>query len=189
MKSKGKSQRIGSGPMATEDAVSSDEWFARYLLDAGFLVVLVLTAIGIAVYLDGSTYLRDGSKELGTGFLVCVLLCPMLGVMTLSLAIYAGIRLFRRPPTLGHAFIRLTLLVAHISVFLVCADTISSTATAFVGNVGQSSSRMDPTEAWRAVDGRDFSGSPSDGRAGPPDGSTFSPPSGMGFPGLGIPGR
>jgi hypothetical protein len=188
MKSKGKSQPVGSRQMAADD-VSSDEWFARYMLDAVLLVVLLLTAIGIALYLGGDKYLRDWGKEPGAGFLACMVLCPALGVVTLGLAMYAGIRLFRRPRTLGHAFVRLTLLVAHVSVFLVCADTISSTATALVGSVRQSSSRVDPTEAWRAVDGRDFSGSPSDGRAGPPDGSSFSPPSGMGFPGLGTPGR
>jgi hypothetical protein len=189
MRSKGKSQPVGSGPTATEDAVSSDEWFARYMLDAGFLVVLALAALGVALYLGGDKYLRNWSKEPGAGFLACMILCPALGVVTLGLAIYAGIRLFLRPRTLGHAFVRLTLLVAYVSVFLVCADTISSTATALVGSASQSSARMDPTEAWRAVDGRDFSGSPSDGRAGPPDGSSFSPPSGMGMPGLGIPGR
>jgi hypothetical protein len=175
--------------MATEDAVSSDEWFTRYLLDAVLLVVLVLTALGIAVYLDGAAYLRDGSKEPGAGFLACMVLCPALGVVTLGLALYAGIRLFLRPRTLGHAFVRLTLLVAYVSVFLVCADTISSTATALVGSAGPSSARMDPTEAWRAVDGRDFSGSQYDEREGTPDGSSFSPPSGLGFPGLAIPGR
>ena len=189
MKSKGKSQPVGSRPMATEDDVSSDEWFARYLLDAGFLVVLVLTAIGIALYLDGSAYLRGGGKEPGAGFLACMILCPALGVVTLGLAIYAGIRVFLRPRTLGHAFVRLTLLVAYVSVFLVCADTIASTATALVGSVGPSSARMDPTAAWRTVEARASSGSPSDEREVAPDGSSFSPPSGMGFPGLGIPGR
>ena len=135
---------MGSRPMATEDDVSSDEWFARYLLDAVLLVVLVLTAIGIALYLDGDEYLRDWSKEPGAGFLACMVLCPALGVVTLGLAMYAGIRLFRRPRTLGHAFVRLTLLVAHVSVFLVCADTISSTATALVGSVRQSSAATGP---------------------------------------------
>lgn len=189
MKSKGKSQPVGARPIATEDGVSSDEWFARYLLDAVLLVVLVLAAIGIALYLNGGAYVRDWSKELGTGFLVCVLLCPMLGVMTLGLAIYAGIRVFLRPRTLGHAFVRLTLLVAHLSVFLVCADTISSTATALVGSVSSSSAGTDPTETWRAMESRASSGSPGDEREGTPDGSSFSPPSGMGFPGLAIPGR
>jgi len=174
--------------MAADDAFS-DEWFVRYLLHAVFLVVLVLTAIGIALYLNGGEYLRDWSKEPGAGFLACMVLCPALGVVTLALAIYAGIRLFLRPRTLGHAFVRLAFLVAHVSVFLVCADTISSTATALVGGFRQSSSGLDPTEAWRAVDGRDFSGSQSDEREGAPDDSSFSPPSGLGLPGLGIPGR
>jgi hypothetical protein len=190
MKSKGRAQLSGSRPMATDD-VSSDEWFARYLLDAVVLVVLVLTAIGVALYLDGGQYLRDGSKEPGAGFLVCMVLCPMLGVVTLGLAIYGGIRLFLRPRTLGHAFVRLTLLVAHVSVLLVCADTISSTATAAIGSFGPSSSGTDPAQVWRAIADQEFSGSQRDARAraGAPDGSSFSPPSGMGFPGLGIPGR
>lgn len=189
MKSKGKSQPVGSGPMATEDAVSSDEWFTRYLLDAVFLAVLMLTAIGVALYLDGGAYLRDGNREPGAGFLTCMVLCPALGVVTLGLAFYAGVRLFLRPHTWGHAFIRLTLLVAHLSVFLVCADTISSTATALVGSVGPSSAGTDPTEVWRTVEGRASSGSPGDEPGGAPDGSSFSPPSGMGMPRLGIPGR
>lgn len=187
MKSKGRPQPTGSGPMAADDAFS-DEWLARYLLDAVLLVVLVLTAIGIALYLDRGEYLRGWSKEPGAGFLVCMLLCPMLGVVTLALVIYAGIRLFLRPRSLGHAFVRLTLLVAHVSVFFVCADTILSTATALAGSLRQSSAALDPTEAWRAVDGRDFSGSQEDGREGTPNASSFSPPSGMGAPGL-IPGR
>jgi hypothetical protein len=187
MKSKGRPQPTDSGPVSADDAFS-DEWFARYLLDAVSLVVLVLTATGIALYLDRGEYLHDWSKEPGAGFLACLLLCPMLGVVTLALVIYAGIRLFLRPRSLGHAFVRLALLVAHVSVFFVCADTISSTATALAGSPRQSSAALDPTEAWRAVDGRDFSGSQEDGREGTPNASSFSPPSGMGVPGL-IPGR
>jgi hypothetical protein len=171
------------------DGVSSDEWLARYMLDAVLLVVLMLAAIGVALYLDAGQYLRDWSKELGAGFLACMMLCPMLGVVTLGLAIYGGIRLFLRPRTLGHVFVRLTLLVAHVSVFLVCADTISSTATAAIGSLGQSSSRTDPAQAWRAIADQDFSGSQRDAREGAPDDSSFSPPSGMGLPGLAIPGR
>ena len=187
MKSKGSLQLTGSGPMSADDAFS-DEWFARYMLDAVLLVVLLLTAIGIALYLDRSEYLRDWSKEPGAGFLVCMLLCPMLGVVTLALVIYAGIRLFLRPRSLGHAFVRLTLLVAHVSVFFVCADTISATAAALAGSLGQSSAVLDPTENWRAIADRDFSGGQEDGREGTPDASSFSPPSGMGPPGL-MPGR
>jgi len=188
MKSKGRSQPIGLRQMSP-DGVSSDEWFARYMLDAVFLVVLMLAAIGVALYVDGSQYLRDLGKETGAGFLVCMMLGPMLGVVTLGLVIYAGIRLFLRPRTLGHAFVRLTFLVAYVSVFLVCADTISSTATAVLGSFSQSSSGTDPTEAWRAIAGRDFSGSQDDARQGTPDDSSFSPPSGLGMPGLAIPGR
>jgi hypothetical protein len=172
--------------MPAEDAFSG-EWFARYMLDAALLVVLVLTAIGIALYLNRGEYLHDWSKEPGAGFLVCLLLCPMLGVVTLALVIHAGVRLFLRPRTLGHAFVRLTLLVAHVSVFFVCADTISATATALVGSLRQSSAAIDPTENWRAIADRDSSGSPEDGREGAPNASSFSPPSGMGAPGL-IPG-
>jgi hypothetical protein len=162
--------------MSADDA-SSDEWFARYVLDAVLLVVLVLTAIGVALYLDGGQYLRDWGKEPGAGFLVCMLLCPMLGGVTLGLVVYAGIRLFLRPRTLGHALVRLAFLVAHVSVFLVCADTISSTATAVLGNSRQSSSALDPTVAWSDIAGRDLSSSPGDAREGTPDASSFSPPS------------
>jgi hypothetical protein len=158
------------------------------MLDAVFLVVLMLTAMGVALYLDRSECLRDWSKELGAGLLVCLLLCPMLGVATLGLAVYAGIRLFLRPRTLGHAAMRLTLLAAHIAVFLVCADTISSTATALAASFTPSSARTDPTEGWRAIADRDFSGSQDGGREGTPDNSSFSPPSNMGLRGLGIPG-
>jgi hypothetical protein len=174
--------------MSADDAFS-DEWFARYLLDAGLLVVLVLTAIGVALYLDGSPCLRDWSKEPGAGFLACVLVCPMLGVATLGLVIYAGIRLFLRPRTWGHAFVRVAFLVAHVSVFLVCADTIASTATAVLGSFRQSSSATDPTAAWRAIQGQNVSGSQYDQREGTPDGSSFSPPSGLGPPRLLFPGR
>jgi len=187
MKSNGRPQLTGSGQMSADDAFS-DEWFARYMLDAVLLVVLVLTAIGMALYLDRGEYLHDWSKEPGAGFLVCMLLCPMLGVVTLALVIYAGIRLFLRPRSFGHAFVRLTLLVAHVSVFFVCADTISSTATALAGSLRQSSAAIDPTETWRAIDGRDFAGSQEDGREGTPNATSFSPPSGLGAPGL-IPGR
>jgi hypothetical protein len=186
MKSDGKSQRVDSRPTAA-DGVSSDEWFARYLLDAMLLAVLMLTAIGVALYLDAGQYLHDWSQEPKAGFLVCLLLCPMLLVATLVLAVFAGVRLFLRPRTLGHAFVRLTLLIAHVTVLLVCADTISSTATAVLRSVGPSSSATDPTETWRAIADRDFSGSSDDQREGPPDGSSFSPPSGMGGPRL-IPG-
>jgi hypothetical protein len=187
MKSKAKSPLTDSRPTAPDD-VSSDEWFVRYLLDTVLLVVLVLTAIGVALYLDAGGHLRDWSKEQGAGFLVCLLLCPMLGIVALALAIYAAIRLFLRPRTLGHAFIRLTFLVAHLSVVLVCADTISSTATAVITSVGQSSSGTDPTQTLRTIANGDFSGSQDDAREGTPDASPFSPPSGLGVPRL-IPGR
>jgi len=189
MKSKGKSPRAGAEPTATEDDVCSDEWFARYLLNAVLLVVLMLAAMGVGLYLDGGQYLGDRNRGPGAGLLVCLLLCPMLGVATLGLAIYAGIRLFLRPRTLGHAFVRLALLAAHVSVFAVCADTISSTAAAVVGSVRPSSLGTDPAEAWRAMADRDFSGPQDDARAGTPDGAPFSPPSFPSFPGLTSPGR
>jgi hypothetical protein len=170
MKSKERPQPTGPPDMAAEDAFS-DEWLARYLLDAVLLAVLVLTAIGMALYLDRGEYLRDWSKEPGAGFLVCMLLCPMLAVVTLALVIYAVIRVFLRPRSLRHTFLRLALLVAHVSVFLVCADTISSTATALVGSLRQSSAAIDPTENWRAIADRDSSDSPEDGREGTPNAS------------------
>jgi hypothetical protein len=183
MKTDGESRRVDSEPMGSE-GVSSDEWFARYLLDALLLVVLVLTALGVALYLDGGQYLHDWGREPAAGFLVCLLLCPMLVVVALGLAVYAGVRLFLRPRTWGHAFVRLTLLIAHVTVLLMCTETISSTATAVLRSVGPSPLGTDPAEAWRAVADRDFSGSPSDQGEGPPDGSSFSPPSGLGAPRL-----
>ena len=187
MKSKGKSRRVGSEPVAAE-GVCSDEWFVRYLLDALLLVFLTLTALGVALYLDGSECLHDDSREPGAGFLACLLLCPILGVATLGFAVYAGVRVFLRPRTLGHAFIRLTFLLAYMSVLLVCADTISSTAVAVLRSGGPLSGR-DPMAAWRAIADQDFSGPPADEREGAPDDSPFSPPSGIGgsplFPGGG----
>jgi hypothetical protein len=188
MKSKGKSQPSGSRATASE-GVSSDEWFVRYLLDAVLLVVLVLAAIGVALYLDAGGTLRDWSKEPGAGFLTCVLLCPMLGMAALALAIYAGVRVFVRPRTFGHAFVRLTFLVAHLSVLLVCADTISSTATAVVAGVGPSSSGSDPMATMRAIANQDFSGSQDDTREGTPDAPPFPRPTGVGAPGLLGPNR
>ncbi len=186
MKSNGKPQREGSWETGAE-GVSSDEWFARYLLHALVLVVLLLAALGVALYLDAGHYLDDWSREPAAGFLVCLLLCPMLVVVALGLAIYAGVRLFLRPRTLGHAFVRLAFLVAHVTVLLVCADTTLSTATAVIRSAGPSSSATDPTESWRAIADRDFSGSSDDQREGPAGSAPFSPPSGMGGPRL-LPG-
>jgi hypothetical protein len=183
---KGKSRLPDSQPTAT-DGVSSDEWFVRYLLNAVLLVVLALAAVGVALYLDASGYLRDWGKEQGAGFVVCMLLCPMLGMLALALAIYAGARLFSRPRTFGHAFVRLALLVAHLSIVLVCADAISSTTTAVVASLGQSSSGTDPTQVLRPFADRDLSGSQDDGRDGAPDAPPFWPPPGFGAPSV-IPG-
>jgi hypothetical protein len=182
MKFTGKSGRVGSEPVAAE-GISSDEWFVRYLLDALLLVFLLLAAISVAVYLDGSECLHDKSREPGAGFLACLLLCPVLCVATLGFAVYAGVRVFLRPRTLGHAFIRLSFLIAHMAVLLVCADTISSTAVA-VFRSGGPSSGTDPMATWRAIADRDFSSPPSDEGGSPPDGAPFSPPSGIGRPPL-----
>ncbi len=170
--------------MAADD-VSSDEWFARYTLDAAFLVVLVLTAIGVSLYLDGGAYLLDWSREPGAGFLVCMVLCPVLGIVTLGLVIYAGIRLFLRPRTLGHALVRFTLLVAHAFIFLVCIDTLSSTTTALVSSFRQ---LQTDTGAMGAA-GRDFSGSQYDVREGSPDESSSGSGSFPGASGPTVPGR
>jgi len=171
------------------DDVSSDEWFARYMLDAAFLVVLVLTAIGISLYLDGGAYLLDWSKEPGAGFLVCMVLCPVLGIVTLGLVIYAGIRLFLRPRTLGHAFVRLTLLVAHAFIFLVCVDTLSSTTTALVSSFRQLQTDTGAMGAWDTTGGRDFTGSQYDVREGSPDDSSSGSGPMPGAPGPGTGGR
>jgi hypothetical protein len=170
------------------DDVFSDEWFARYLLDAGFLVALVLAAIGVALYLDGGEYLRDFDREPGAGFLVCMVLCPVLGVVTLGLVIYACIRLFLRPRTFGHALVRFSLLVAHAFVFLLCIDTISSTTTSLVGSFRQLSSETG-VQAQSALEDRDFSGSQYDVREGSPDDSSSPSPFGPGSMGPTTPGR
>jgi len=167
------------------DDVSSDEWFARYLLDAVFLVVLVLAAIGVSLYLDGGAYLLDWSKEPGAGFLVCMVLCPVLGIVTLGLVIYAGIRLFLRPRTLGHALVRFTLLVAHAFIFLVCIDTLSSTTTALVSSFRQ----LQTDTGAMGVTGRDFSGSQYDVPEGSPDESSSGSGSFPGASGPTVPGR
>ena len=160
--------------MSTDD-VSSDEWFVRYLLDAGYLVALVLAAIAVTLYLDDGAYLRSVDTEPGAGFLVCMVLCPVLGVVTLGLLIYAGIRLFVRPRTLEHALVRLALLLAHVCVFLLCIDTISSATTSLVGSFQQEASSA---QVWGALGDRDFSGSQYDRPEGTPGDS--SSPSGFG---------
>ncbi len=160
--------------MSAED-VSSDEWFARYMIDAGFLVALVLAAIGVSWYLDGGEYFQDWTREPGAGFLVCMVLCPVLGLVALGLVIYAGVRLFLRPRTFGHALVRLSFLIAHAFIFLVCADTISSTATALAGSFEQLLPGTGSTQSLGAIEGRDFSGSQYDMREGSPDDSASSP--------------
>jgi hypothetical protein len=164
---------------ASGDDASSDEWFARYVLDAVFLVALVLAAIGVSWYLEGGDYLRDWSREPGATFLLCMVLCPVLGIVTLGFVIYAGIRLFLRPHTFGHALVRLTFLIAHAFIFLVCIDTVSSTATALVGSFEQVLPGTGSAQSWTAVQGRDYSGSEYDVREGSPDDSP-SPPSRFG---------
>lgn len=160
--------------MAADDA-SSDEWFTRYLLNAAFLVALVLAAIGVSLYLDGGEYFRDLSREPDAGFLVCMALCPVLVIVALSLVVYAVIRLFLRPHTFGHALVRLTFLVAHAFVFLICIDTVSSTAAALVGGFDQLFPNTGTGQSWNAVEGRDYSGSQYDVREGSPDDSPSSP--------------
>jgi hypothetical protein len=169
------------------DGVSSDEWFARYLLDVGFLVALVLAAIGVSLYLDEGEYFRDMSREPDAGFVVCMVLCPILGIVTLGFVIYAGIRLFLKPRSFEHALVRLTLLVAYVFVFLVCADTVSTTATALAGGFGQLAPGTGPS--WNVVQGRDLTGSQYDVREGSPDDSSSSSPFGPGPAGPPTSGR
>jgi hypothetical protein len=175
--------------IALESPASSDEWFARYLLDAAFLLALVLAAIGVSVYLEAGDYFRDFQREPGAAFLICMVLVPVLAIVALGLAIYAGVRLFMRPRSLSHSLVRLTLLVAHVFVLLVCVDTISTTAGAVAAGFGQ----LMPGgsgQPWSVVQGRDFSGSQYDVREGEPDDSPSLPPGfGPGSGGPPMPGR
>lgn len=176
--------------IALEGGPSSDVWFARYLLDAAFLVALVLAAIGVSLYLDAGDYFGDWTREPGAAFLVCMVLVPVLAIVALALAIYAGVRLFMRPRSFSHSLVRLTLLIAHVLVLLVCLDTIATTA----GAVAAGFERLMPGggggQPWSVVQGRDLSGSQYDVPEDSPDDSP-SMPSGIG-PGAGgpsMPGR
>lgn len=171
--------------IASEDDASSDEWFARYLLEVALLVLLMLAAIGVAWYLDGGRRFHDLNREPGAAFLTCMVLCPILGIVTLGLVIYGAIRLFLRPRSFEHALVRLTLLVAYAFVFGVAADTVSTTGSALAGGLGELATGTDPS--WNAVpSGRDFSGSELDVREGSPDDASSSPsqfgPGSMGPP-------
>lgn len=175
--------------VASEDDASSDEWFARYLLDAALLVVLMLGAIGVAWYLDGGRTFADVNREPGAAFLTCMVLCPILGIVTLGFVIYGGIRLFLRPRSVEHVLVRLTLFVAYAFVFGVCADTVSTTGSALAGGFGELAAGTD--SSWNIVQGRDYSGSEYDVREGspddaPPSASPFGPgPTGPPTPGRG----
>jgi hypothetical protein len=174
--------------VASEDNVSSDEWFVRYLLDAGLVAVLMLAAIGVSWYLDGGRTFGDLSREPGAAFLTCMVLCPILGIVTLGFVIYGGIRLFLRPHALEHVLVRLTLLITYAFVLLVCADTGSTTASALAGRFGELAA--DTGQSWTGVQGRDFSGSQYDVREGSPDDASSSPsPFGPGSMGPPTPSR
>jgi hypothetical protein len=153
--------------------VSSDEWFARYLLDAALLVLLMLAAIGVSWYLDEGRYLRDVSREPGAAFLTCMVLCPILGIVTLGFVIYGGIRVFLRPRAFEHALVRLTLFVAYGFVFVVCADTVATTGSALAGRFEELAAGTG--QPWNVVEGRDFSGSEYDVREGSPEDAPSSP--------------
>ncbi len=179
----GRQRHVPSG-----DDVSSDEWFARYLLDAALFVLLMLAAIGVSWYLDGGRTLGDVSREPGAAFLTCMVLCPILGIVTLGFVIYGGIRLFLRPRSFEHALMRLTLFAAYAFVFVVCADTVSTTGSALAGRFGELAT--DTGQSWNGVQGRDFSGSEYDVREGSPEDAPSSPsPFGPGPMGPPVPGR
>ena len=180
----GRQREVASG-----DDASSDEWFARYLLDAALLVLLMVAALGVSWYLDGGRRFGDASREPGAAFLTCMVLCPILGIVTLGLVIYGGIRVFLRPHSLEHALVRLTLFVAYAFVFLVSADTVSTTGSALAGGVGELAA--DTGQSWNVVPGLDVFGSQDDVREGssedaPPSPSPFGPvPTGPPTPGRG----
>jgi hypothetical protein len=99
--------------------------------------------------------------------------------VTLGLAVYAGIRLYLKPRSLSHSFVRLTLLVAHVFIFLVCIDTASTTVGVVAGGFKQLMPGEGATQPWNMVQGQDFSGSQYSTPEGAPDDAT-SPPSGFG---------
>ncbi|HON90545.1 MAG: hypothetical protein KBI32_07350 [Phycisphaerae bacterium] len=173
--------------IASESLVSSEEWFVRYLLDAGFLLVLVLTAIGVSMYLDAGDYFRDWSREPDAGFLLCMVLVPVLAMVALGLAIYAGVRLFMRPRSFSHSLVRLTLLLAHVFVLLVCVDTITTTSGAVAAGFRQLMSGG-AGRPGNVVQGRFFPGSQYDAPEGESDDLQSIPPE-LGPGGPAMPGR
>jgi len=152
------------------------------------LVLLMLAAIGVSWYLDGGRTFRDVSREPGAAFLTCMVLCPILGLVSLGFVIYGGIRLFLRPRSFEHALVRLTLFAAYAFVLLVSADTVSTTGSALV--VGYGEMTADTGQPWNEVQGRDFSGSEYDVREGSPDDASSLPSQfGPGPTGPTTPGR
>ena len=158
--------------VASKENASSDEWFTRYLLNAALLVVLVVAAIGISCYLDYGRYLRDWSREPGAGFLICMVLCPILAIVALCLVVYAGIRVFLRPHSFEHVLVRVTFLIAHVFILVVCLDTISTTVSRLARGVEEMSGAG---QSLNLVQGRDFTGSQYDVRNGSPGDSPSSP--------------
>ena len=173
---------------APENEVSADEWFVRYLLDAALLAVLMLAALGVSWYLDGGRTFADVSHEPGAAFLTCMVLCPILAIVTLGFVIYGGIRLFLRPRALEHILVRLTLLITYAFALLVCTDTISTTGSALAGRFEDLAGGTDPS--WNMIQSPDFTGSQYDVPEGSPDdGPTSGSPFGPGPTGPPTPGR
>jgi hypothetical protein len=145
----------------------------RYLLDAASVVVLMAAAIGVSWYLDDGQRFGDASAEPGAAFLTCMVLCPVLAIVTLGLVIYGGIRVFLRPRSFEHALVRLSLFAAYALVFLLCADTVSTTGGALAGGFVELTA--DTGQSWNVVPTLDLSGSQYDVREGSPEDSSSSP--------------
>jgi len=159
------------------DEVSSDEWFVRYMVQAGALVLLTVTAMAVSWYIDGADSLAESSDGLDAAFLVCAVLCPVLGIVALSLFFYAGIRLLLRPHTFEHVLLRFVFLLAHAGALMISFNASAALTSNLLGGVEQwllqdmGAGTMQP---WSAT-GADRTGSQYDVRDGSPDDSPSSP--------------
>ena len=158
------------------DETSSDEWFVRYMVQAGALVLLTLTAMAVSWYIDGADSLAESSDGPDPAFLVCAVLCPVLGIVALSLFFYAGIRLLLRPHTFEHVLLRFVFLLAHAGALMISFNASAALTSNLLGGVEQwlLQDMGVTTQPWSAT-GADRTGSQYDVRDGSPDDYPSSP--------------